>query len=71
MKFLASRLHLCLLLKVRGSIPILWSEVPNLRYKPKREFGPPADSAKALLAHMSALSLEYQVTWADVRAGDA
>lgn len=46
--------------QVRGSIPLAWSEVPNLRYKPRREQAPLVASQKAFAAHMGALVDSYQ-----------
>ena len=48
-------------LQVRGSAPVLWSEVPNLMYKPKRAFAPADLSQAAFDAHAQGLIKKYQV----------
>jgi len=46
--------------QVRGSAPVLWSEVPNLMYKPKRAFAPADLSQAAFDAHAQGLIKKYQ-----------
>lgn len=45
--------------QIRGSIPLFWAESPNLKYKPKRTFGPEEASTKACHVHLKSLVQQY------------
>ena len=45
--------------QVRGSIPLLWSQIPELKYKPPTRVAPAAASAAAFSRHARALLERY------------
>lgn len=45
--------------QVRGSIPLLWSQIPELKYKPPTRVAPAAASAAAFSKHARALLERY------------
>jgi len=45
--------------QVRGSIPLLWSQIPELKYKPPTRVAPAAASAAAFAKHARALLERY------------
>ncbi|KAJ2784666.1 Phosphoinositide phosphatase sac1 [Coemansia javaensis] len=45
--------------QVRGSIPLEWAQVINMRYAPALRVEPPAASAKRFAAHMGRLIADY------------
>lgn len=45
--------------QVRGSIPLLWSQIPELKYKPPTKVAPPAASAAAFSKHARDLLERY------------
>uniref|UniRef100_A0A061RQS1 Phosphoinositide phosphatase family protein n=1 Tax=Tetraselmis sp. GSL018 TaxID=582737 RepID=A0A061RQS1_9CHLO len=45
--------------QVRGSIPILWMQPPDLRFKPRTHIGPDAASCAALARHFEDLHEQY------------
>lgn len=45
--------------QVRGSIPIMWSQTPNLMYKIPISIGPPGRSEAVLKNHITTLSKNY------------
>ena len=47
--------------QVRGSIPLLWSQIPNIKYKPPTCIAPAADSHPAFDRHFTDLLEGYQV----------
>lgn len=48
--------------QVRGSIPILWSQIPNIKYKPTTRIAPPEVFAKAFDRHVTNLLDIYKVS---------
>ena len=44
---------------VRGSIPLLWSQAPDMKYKPRTRVGPPSRADPAFAAHFDALAAAY------------
>ena len=46
--------------QVRGSIPILWSELPNLKYKPSKAIGTPQEHEVAFTRHFDDLGERYK-----------
>lgn len=53
--------------QIRGSIPLLWSQIPNIKYKPPTRIAPPTDSHPAFDRHFKELLETYQV-WMTVAA---
>ena len=51
----------CSFVQIRGSIPLLWSQVPNVKYKPPTKVSPTADTEPAFDAHISDLLQAYKV----------
>jgi len=49
--------------QIRGSIPLLWSQIPNIKYKPPTRIAPPTDSHPAFDRHFKELLETYQVTF--------
>lgn len=47
--------------QLRGSIPLMWSQIPNIRYKPNTRVAPLEDSERAFDAHIKDLLSTYQV----------
>lgn len=47
--------------QIRGSIPLLWSQIPNIKYKPPTRIAPPTDSHPAFDRHFKELLETYQV----------
>ena len=47
--------------QMRGSIPLMWSQIPNIKYKPTTQVAPLADSEHAFDAHVKDLLRVYQV----------
>lgn len=47
--------------QVRGSIPLLWSQIPNIKYKPPTRIAPPSASHPAFDHHFKQLLETYQV----------
>ncbi len=47
--------------QVRGSIPIMWSQIPNIKYKPTTRIAPPEVFAKAFDRHVNSLLEIYKV----------
>jgi len=45
--------------QVRGSIPLLWSQIPELKYKPPTKVAPTSASAAAFAKHAQALLERY------------
>jgi len=45
--------------QVRGSIPLMWSQAPNLKYKIPITIAPPSKSVEAFNNHMSHLTQRY------------
>lgn len=48
-------------LQVRGSIPILWSQSPNLKYKIPIRIAPPGRADAAFASHVRSLVETYKV----------
>lgn len=46
--------------QIRGSIPLLWSQIPNIKYKPPTRIAPPTDSHPAFDRHFKELLETYQ-----------
>jgi len=46
--------------QVRGSIPLLWTELPNIKYKPTRLIAPPELQAPVFTRHMLSLIEQYK-----------
>ena len=44
---------------VRGSIPLLWSQAPDMKYKPRTRVGPPSRADAAFAAHFDGLAASY------------
>jgi len=59
--------------QVRGSIPLMWSQIPNIKYKPTTRIAPPETFAKAFDRHVTDLLDIYKVQHllADSKAGIA
>ena len=51
----------CSFVQIRGSIPLLWSQIPNVKYKPPTKVSPAADTQPAFDAHISDLLQTYKV----------
>ena len=51
----------CSFVQIRGSIPLLWSQIPNVKYKPPTKVSPTADTEPAFDAHISDLLQAYKV----------
>ncbi|KAK9864404.1 hypothetical protein WJX84_006665 [Apatococcus fuscideae] len=47
-------------IQLRGSIPLLWSQLPNIRYKPTTRLAPPAAYTPAFDRHFSSLVEDYK-----------
>ena len=47
--------------QIRGSIPLLWSQIPNVKYKPPTRMSPVAATEPAFDAHVSDLLQSYKV----------
>ena len=47
--------------QVRGSVPVLWSQAPNLKYKIPIRIAPPARTDPVFEGHAAALLAAYQV----------
>lgn len=47
--------------QMRGSIPLLWSQIPNIKYKPATELAPLEASERAFDAHIKDLLSVYEV----------
>lgn len=47
--------------QIRGSIPLLWSQIPNVKYKPPTRVSPTAATEPAFDAHVSNLLESYKV----------
>ena len=47
--------------QIRGSIPLLWSQIPNVKYKPPTRVSPTAATEPAFDAHVSDLLESYKV----------
>ncbi|KAG2437454.1 hypothetical protein HXX76_006104 [Chlamydomonas incerta] len=45
--------------QVRGSIPLLWTQLPNIKYKPTTVIAAPGQSAAVFDAHMGSLKAAY------------
>jgi hypothetical protein len=55
-------IHLGCLLQVRGSIPLLWSQIPNIKYKPTtRLLASGSPTSAAFDAHFDGLLAKYKV----------
>ena len=48
--------------QIRGSIPLLWSQIPNIKYKPPTRIAPPSAYQAAFDRHFKTLLEAYQVT---------
>ena len=48
--------------QIRGSIPLLWSQIPNIKYKPPTRIAPPSAYQPAFDRHFKSLLEAYQVT---------
>lgn len=46
--------------QVRGSIPLMWSQIPNIKYKPTTRIAPPETFAKAFDRHVTDLLDVYK-----------
>lgn len=53
--------HSCIasFVQVRGSIPLLWSQAPHLKYKPTTRVAPPSLGAASFTKHFDALTARY------------
>ena len=53
--------------QIRGSIPLLWSQIPSVKYKPTTRLAPPEAYRPAFDKHMTDLAKSYKVgfviTW--------
>lgn len=47
--------------QLRGSIPLIWTQIPNIKYKPPTKLLPGEPSAAAFDAHVEALLAKYKV----------
>lgn len=47
--------------QIRGSIPLLWSQIPNIKYKPPTRIAPPTEYHPAFNRHFKELLETYQV----------
>lgn len=47
--------------QVRGSIPLMWSQIPNIKYKPTTRIAPPETYSKAFDRHVTDLLDVYKV----------
>ena len=47
--------------QVRGSIPLLWSQIPNIKYKPTTRLAPAPASQPAFDRHIADLVQGYKV----------
>lgn len=47
--------------QIRGSIPLLWSQIPNIKYKPPTRIAPPTEYHPAFDRHFKELLETYQV----------
>ncbi len=47
--------------QIRGSIPLLWSQIPNVKYKPPTRMSPEAATEPAFDAHISDILQSYKV----------
>ena len=47
--------------QVRGSIPLMWSQIPNIKYKPTTRLAPPETFSKAFDRHVTDLLDIYKV----------
>lgn len=45
--------------EVRASIPLLWTQLPNIKYKPTTVIAGPGQSAQVFDAHINALKNAY------------
>jgi SacI homology domain len=50
--------------QLRGSIPLMWSQIPNIKYKPTTRIAPPDTYARAFDRHVTDLLDIYKVGWA-------
>ena len=48
--------------QIRGSIPLLWSQIPNIKYKPPTRIAPPSAYQAAFDRHFKSLVEQYQVS---------
>lgn len=48
--------------QLRGSIPIMWSQIPNIKYKPVTQVAPLEASEHAFDAHVMHLLKSYEVS---------
>lgn len=46
--------------QIRGSIPLLWSQIPNIKYKPPTRIAPPSDYHAPFDRHFKDLLDIYQ-----------
>ena len=51
----------CSFVQIRGSIPLLWSQIPNVKYKPPTRMSPTAATEPAFDAHVRDLLESYKV----------
>jgi hypothetical protein len=54
-------LLLLLLLQCRGSIPLLWTQLPNIKYKPPTKLLEGSVTSSAFDTHIDAMLKEYKV----------
>lgn len=47
--------------QIRGSIPLLWSQIPNIKYKPTTRLAPKTAYQPAFDRHVSDLVNSYKV----------
>ncbi len=47
--------------QIRGSIPLLWSQIPSIKYKPTTRVSPPSAYEPAFDNHINDLLSSYQV----------
>ncbi|KAK9809957.1 hypothetical protein WJX72_002549 [[Myrmecia] bisecta] len=50
--------------QLRGSIPLLWSQIPNIKYKPPTRIAPPSTYAAVFDLHVKDLLTTYQAVTA-------
>jgi len=51
----------CCVTQCRGSIPLLWTQIPNIKYKPPTKLLEGAATQAAFDAHFDALLDKYKV----------
>lgn len=46
--------------QIRGSVPLVWSELPNMKYKPTRLIAPPEEQSQPFAKHINAIREQYK-----------